>query len=230
MSDAGNLQDRRLDAALRTKGISSGPIYDRILAVIEQQGWKGDLLDFGAGSGGLSRRLLQSGQFRSITALDIQPRPSSLPGEIVHIVADLNHAAPLQSESFDVVVSAEVVEHLENPREIMREWFRVLRKGGWVIFSTPNNESWRSLLSLFARGHFAGFSDENYPAHITALLARDVQRLALEAGFGHPSIFYTDHGYLPRFTRFTWQNILSGGAKGRRFSDNLIAFFQKPGS
>ena len=35
------------------------------------------------------------------------------------------------------MVSAEVIEHLENPRGVAREWFRLLRPGGSVLLSTP---------------------------------------------------------------------------------------------
>ena len=227
MNASHNLHEHRLDAALQTKGVSSGPIHASILNAIQRLGLRGDVLDFGAGSGALAERLLQSGQFSSVTALDIQQRPSSLPAAIPNIVADLNEPTPLKNSVFDVIVSSEVIEHLENPRAVMREWNRLLRTDGWVVFSTPNNESWRSLLSLLLRGHYAGFSDANYPAHITALLGRDIERLASETGFASPSLLYTNHGYVPRFTSFTWQSAFFGLPAGRRYSDNVVATLQK---
>jgi 2-polyprenyl-3-methyl-5-hydroxy-6-metoxy-1,4-benzoquinol methylase len=44
---------------------------------------------------------------------------------------------PLQSETFDVVVSTEVVEHLYRPRRLIRNAFRLLKPSGYFIASTP---------------------------------------------------------------------------------------------
>ena len=41
-------------------------------------------------------------------------------------------------ESFDYVISFQVIEHIENDAEFVREVSRVLRKGGKFIVSTPN--------------------------------------------------------------------------------------------
>jgi 2-polyprenyl-3-methyl-5-hydroxy-6-metoxy-1,4-benzoquinol methylase len=141
----------------------------------------------------------------------------------------LNEPTELPDGCCDLVVSAEVIEHLENPRATMREWHRLLKPGGWVVLSTPNNESWRSLVSLLLRGHFAGFCGRSYPAHITALLRLDIERAAAEAGFANVAFRYSDHGYFPKFVNFTWQGLSGGVLKGRMHSDNLIALLQKPG-
>jgi 2-polyprenyl-3-methyl-5-hydroxy-6-metoxy-1,4-benzoquinol methylase len=41
----------------------------------------------------------------------------------------------------DVVASVETIEHLENPRAFMRQLARVVKPGGVVIVSTPNQLS-----------------------------------------------------------------------------------------
>lgn len=45
---------------------------------------------------------------------------------------------PFQDKSFDIIVSFETIEHLDNPREFLWECFRVLKKSGVLICSTPN--------------------------------------------------------------------------------------------
>jgi SAM-dependent methyltransferase len=45
------------------------------------------------------------------------------------------HSIPLEDESVDLVVSEDVVEHLEDPEAILREWWRVLVPGGRVMLS-----------------------------------------------------------------------------------------------
>lgn len=45
---------------------------------------------------------------------------------------------PFETESFDVVVSFETIEHVSNGRSFLAEMHRVLRPGGHFICSTPN--------------------------------------------------------------------------------------------
>jgi SAM-dependent methyltransferase len=54
---------------------------------------------------------------------------------------------PFADGSFDMVVSRSVIEHLSNPEPVFREFARVLRPGGLVVFVTPNKWDY---VSLFA--------------------------------------------------------------------------------
>ena len=45
---------------------------------------------------------------------------------------------PFADESFDCVVSFQVIEHIKRDKEFVREVLRVLKKGGKFIVSTPN--------------------------------------------------------------------------------------------
>ena len=152
-----NLENQRKTASEASQGMSSQPIYSLFLQQIIELSLKGDLLDFGAGTGNLTKQLKSLNQFNSITAVDLFPCPVNLDSDIEWAIADLNEITNFPVASFDVIVSAEVIEHLENPRGVAREWYRLLRPGGKLVFSTPNNESWRSLLSLLMRGHFRLF-------------------------------------------------------------------------
>lgn len=129
---------------------------------------------------------------------------------------------------FDLVTAVEVIEHLENPRAMMRECFRVLRHGGTLLLTTPNNETIRALISLAVRGHFAAFGPGSYPAHITALLATDLARASREAGFVDQTISYSGVGMVPGMPGRTWQSLGLGILRGRRFSDNLLLSCRKP--
>jgi 2-polyprenyl-3-methyl-5-hydroxy-6-metoxy-1,4-benzoquinol methylase len=125
------------------------------------------------------------------------PRPCDQADTVRWIQADLNAPLPCRDGSFDAIVSTEVIEHLENPRAVFREFARLLRPGGELLLTTPNQESIRSLASLIVRGHHVAFLEESYPAHLTALLRRDLMRLCSEAGFDAPRFRYTDAGAVP---------------------------------
>lgn len=221
------IQAHRQAASAASCGVSNDFIYAKFEQVLIQLDLKGDVLDFGAGTGNLAQRLWAFDRFTSITAVDLMPRPAKFNPSIQWLLQDLNDPLGLPSQTFDVIVSAEVIEHLENPRATAREWFRLLRSGGTLIFSTPNNESWRALLALLWRGHFVAFSDSCYPAHITALLRKDLERLLAEAGFIQPTFIFTDRGGIPKLPHLDWQTISGGLLKGLRYSDNLLICARK---
>jgi len=221
--------EHRAKAAQLSKGTSGDAIYALIERVIVERGLNGKILDYGAGVGQFTRRLLALERFQSVCATDIMRVPVDLIGQVEWIEQDLNAPLPGREDTFDVVVAPEVIEHLENPRFMIREIFRILRPGGTAIVTTPNNESWRSLIALLVRGHFTEFGESGYPAHITALLRKDFVRIFQEASFPAPDFCYTNSGGVPGHpTVVSWQQISFGLLKGRRYSDNILAIATKP--
>jgi 2-polyprenyl-3-methyl-5-hydroxy-6-metoxy-1,4-benzoquinol methylase len=69
-----DLQANRRVAAEQSMGMSEEAIYSAIERRIQEVQSSGDVLDFGAGTGQLTRRLLGAGRFRSVTGADLFPR------------------------------------------------------------------------------------------------------------------------------------------------------------
>jgi len=220
------LQCRRA-AAVFSGGISSDPIYAAIHRVIIDRHLRGKVLDYGAGLGQLTRSLLSLQRFERVSAADILPVSADLAGKVEWIEQDLNSPIENHDESFDVAIAAEVIEHLENPRAMVRDLYRILCPGGTVVVTTPNNESWRAILALLFRGHYVAFGDTSYPAHIVALLRKDFGRIFHEAKFESPKFYYTNEGGFPGKPDVTWQAITFGFFRGLRFSDNVVAVATK---
>jgi 2-polyprenyl-3-methyl-5-hydroxy-6-metoxy-1,4-benzoquinol methylase len=221
------LGERRMRSALASRGTSKEAVYRAVLSVTRTIGLSGEVLDFGAGTGVLMRRLLASGFTGTVTGADMLPRPAGIRDDIKWIQTDLNEPTPLADASFDAIVSAEVIEHLENPRAVFREFRRLLKPQGRLLLTTPNQESLRAFASLVLRGHFVDFLDGSYPAHLTALVRKDFERIATEAGFARPRFFYTDDGGVPRFPTMTWQTVSLGLLRGRLFSDNVLVLTER---
>jgi SAM-dependent methyltransferase len=57
-----------------------------------------------------------------------------------------NNLLPFGNESFDIVFSKSVIEHIREPRNFMKETCRVLKPGGRVITMTPD---WHSQIYIF---------------------------------------------------------------------------------
>ena len=225
-----DLNARRVAAAERTGGVSSGSVYDAAWRQIRPRA-TGDVLDFGAGTGSLAARLAAEPAVASVTAADLAAHAAVSPADadagrkIRWLTTDLNAPLPLADSSFDLIVAVEIIEHLENPRATAREWRRLLRPGGTLVMSTPNVESIRSVLSLLARGHHAAFTGTSYPAHITPLTGTDVRRVLAEAGFRDVQLSWSNFGLMPTFS-LSWQKLSAGLLGGMRFSDNLVAVAQ----
>ncbi|MBC7396386.1 MAG: methyltransferase domain-containing protein [Bdellovibrionales bacterium] len=189
---------------------------------------RGAILDVGAGCGEFLKSLSVAAQFEKKVAVDLQPeRGGSLEG-VTWVKCDLNEAwQAIEDKGFDCLVGIEVIEHLENPRHFIRECNRVLRKNGILIITTPNNESFRSMLSLLIRGHFVDFLDSNYPAHITPVVRMDLLRVLNENRFELIEVGYSPWGTLPFFTTCNWEQLTFGLARGKRFGSHLYVMAKK---
>lgn len=47
---------------------------------------------------------------------------------------------PLPDESQDFVISAHVIEHFPDPIKALKEWYRLIRKGGYIFMIVPHKE------------------------------------------------------------------------------------------
>ena len=94
-------------------------------------------IDLGAGSGALAVRLRSLGW--NVTAADIGASEYKADVPFVHL--DLNEpdfAARLGEQTFDLVTSFEVIEHLESPIGFLRNVRRLLKPHGVAVITTPN--------------------------------------------------------------------------------------------
>jgi hypothetical protein len=102
-----SLHAKRKAAAEASGGFSADFLYDKCEEIIREHCLSGSILDFGAGQGFLTRRLIHMNRFSSIAAADILPKPFDMPPEVLWIDADLDESLAEPDESFDVVVCCE---------------------------------------------------------------------------------------------------------------------------
>ncbi|WP_458689990.1 class I SAM-dependent methyltransferase [Nocardia tengchongensis] len=81
-------------------------------------------------------------------------------------------ALPLDDASVDIVVNFQVIEHLWDQAQFLRECLRVLRPGGKLLISTPNRIT-------FSPGRDTPLN----PFHTRELNAAEMTELLAEAGF-----------------------------------------------
>jgi 2-polyprenyl-3-methyl-5-hydroxy-6-metoxy-1,4-benzoquinol methylase len=197
-------------------GSSDDSIHALVAHLLASRHAGGVLADVGCGSGALWRRL--ASRFTSCVALDAV-RYDGLPADVDFRQTDLDAKFPVEEAAVDVAAAVEIIEHLENPRAFVRELSRIVRPGGWVVVTTPNQLSLLSLLTLATKGTFSAFQEGDYPAHRTALLEVDLRRIFAEAGLREVAVAYTCYGRLPLSGRHYPRAVAA--LAPRRFSDNV---------
>ncbi|MEI8232338.1 MAG: class I SAM-dependent methyltransferase [bacterium] len=68
------------------------------------------------------------------------------------ITGSVEDKLPFKAGIFDTVFWGDNIEHVLAPASILKEIYRVLKKGGRVILSTPNQSYWRYRLHMFIYG------------------------------------------------------------------------------
>ena len=94
---------------------------------------KGSVLDFGCGSKPYERLFVNCSDYKGI---DINLSGHRHTNEKIDIFYDGNKF-PIKDESFDNVFSSEVIEHISNIDDIIDEIYRVMKKGGLLLITTP---------------------------------------------------------------------------------------------
>ncbi len=111
------------------------------------------LLDAPCGAGALAVSLTKAGYETS--GADVDPQARVWLGGRFRL-ADLNARLPWPDANFDVMLSVEGIEHLENRFAFLREVHRILRPGGTLVVTTPNIVSLRSRVRFLGSGFFGG--------------------------------------------------------------------------
>jgi 2-polyprenyl-3-methyl-5-hydroxy-6-metoxy-1,4-benzoquinol methylase len=94
------------------------------------------ILDVGGGDGVIGEHLWKMGNY--VTSIDLPTvvtQAHKHPGLVV--VGGDAEQLPFASNTFDVVLASEIVEHLWNPYSFVDDAYRILDGGGHLIISTP---------------------------------------------------------------------------------------------
>ncbi len=108
---------------------------------------KGRILEVGCGHADVAVQYAAS-HCSELIITDLEPSfdMTMLPSNVIFKKEDATRLS-FVDESFDGIYSVEVIEHVANPEEFIREGLRVLKPGGTLFFTTPN----RNRLTALAR-------------------------------------------------------------------------------
>lgn len=186
---------------------------------------KARLLDVGCGNGAFLSFAIDAGW--DVVGVDSDPlavTAAQTRGLAVHAVDA--QSLPFESRSFDVVTVSHVLEHVHEPRILLKECLRVLVPGGQLWLETPNVAS--AGHKVFGRA----WRDLDPPRHLTIYSREALADVLKEAGF--EKIRFRFHGRAAssvwRESRFLWPKCnggkrapftirLSGGLIGRLLAE-----------
>jgi ubiquinone/menaquinone biosynthesis C-methylase UbiE len=98
------------------------------------------VLEIGCGTGYFSKELQKTGA--TITSIDISPdlleiAKREIGSSNVFFIIENAYAMKFQDESFDTIVGSSVLHHLD-VKQALKEFLRVVKKGGSIYFTEPN--------------------------------------------------------------------------------------------
>jgi ubiquinone/menaquinone biosynthesis C-methylase UbiE len=141
-----------------------------------------EVLDIACGSGYGSHLLLVEGKSKTIVGVDIAKETvdyckEKYKSEKLSFVVGSCEEIPLPDKSFDVVVSFETIEHINNHAGFLKEIKRVLRANGILVMSTPN----------------ADISQKENHFHVHEINVGEFDNMLMKH-FKHLKLFYQDIG------------------------------------
>jgi GT2 family glycosyltransferase/2-polyprenyl-3-methyl-5-hydroxy-6-metoxy-1,4-benzoquinol methylase/tetratricopeptide (TPR) repeat protein len=142
------------------------------------------ILDIGCGAGRLGEVLKQRQQ---ATVIGVETVPAAAKQAQARLddlfEEDIESLQLSDREPFDVVVCADVLEHLKNPLAVLRKIHHWLKPNGRVVISLPNVQHHTVVRGLL-EGHWtyepAGLLDET---HLRFFTRREMEKMLFRAGF-----------------------------------------------
>ena len=121
---------------------SDNPLHHRLLSayVFSQKYIRGDVLELGCGEGrGIDIILKESKSFTAIDKIkDVIEKLSLKYRDNVFISSNFPPLSDIEDNSFDTVISFQVIEHIQDDTQYISEIERILRPGGVALITTPN--------------------------------------------------------------------------------------------
>jgi methionine biosynthesis protein MetW len=188
---------------------------------------RGRLLDVGCGNGNVIE--IAKHKFDETHGCDISQTvlESAKNKGIITTCIDLNTSyLPYQNECFDTVTCLEVLEHMSNPINLLREIYRVLSLEGQLILTTPNIRYFKNINKLLLKGRFPHTTTDNFVwggGHLHYFTRKDLAFLLREAGFKKMKFHINEEQFRRSKKRRFTRGIIGNSIFGEWFCGGIIA-------
>ena len=153
------------------------------------------ILDIGAGKGYLSSKLKAQGH--DVVAIEIAAvNVEHLKQRNIEVLQHdlMSRPYPIEDESFDIVICADVLEHLLRPDICLKEVYRILKSDGNLIVCTPNESHPYRIWQLIKGDSFHDPFNDSFDAyqfwtHVKFFTYRTLKRFLEHFGFFVRQVF-----------------------------------------
>lgn len=129
----------------------------------------GPVLDVGCHSGTFTKKIIDKLKNKQIYGIDISHQAIALAQKRIpygHFEVADAVALPFKDNFFEAVFCLEVLEHVDDPKKVLSEIKRVLKKDGYVIFLVPSDNKlfkivwflWTLYYPVWRHAHVQSFS------------------------------------------------------------------------
>ena len=144
-------------------------------AVLRNVPSKSLVLDIGCGTGVLGEELKKQGC--KVDGVEYSEESADIAKTKIDevFICNIETELPKTNKKYDVIIFADVLEHLRNPEEVLKNFLSLLKKEGSVIISFPNIANWSIRIKLlFGRFNYTktGILDETHLHFYTIRSAR----------------------------------------------------------
>ncbi len=115
-------------------------MYERVLNFITDS--DGLMLDAGCGTGNIEELLMQENRRNRVVCLDFSEKmlanlAQKLGNQYIAVRADLGNNLPFIANTFDQVVSVNCLYAQKDPKFVLKQFYRVLKRGGKLLIVNP---------------------------------------------------------------------------------------------
>ncbi|KKU47432.1 MAG: Methyltransferase type 11 [Candidatus Woesebacteria bacterium GW2011_GWF2_46_8] len=148
----------------------------------------GDVLDVGSADGMFSKVIVDKTKAKSLTGIEAVKTSVAWAnkhwkreGRMKFMVGDA-HDLKFKAETFDAVFCLEVLEHVNNPKKVLGEFKRVMKKGGYGVFLVPSDSLlFRTIWWFWLRFYPRGWVWRD--THIQTYRSNYLPKVSKKAGF-----------------------------------------------
>jgi 2-polyprenyl-3-methyl-5-hydroxy-6-metoxy-1,4-benzoquinol methylase len=144
---------------------------------------KPSLLDIGSGVGTMLQAATELGY--NPTGVELSPELVEVSVNKGHTVINKNVSDISLDEKFDTITMMDIIEHLENPKEILKELNPLLKSDGEIIIYTPNHNSLIVKIAdlLYALGIKSPIENIFACTHTIFFTTETLKKSLIESGF-----------------------------------------------
>ena len=176
------------------------PTYFRLkkaLQILKKTQPGENILDFGCGVGRFIRALRNRrpdlhayGCDISVSAISLASRVND---NVNYVVNKAEEKLPYKNEFFAKIFIFDVLEHVADVGDILKELSRVLKKDGTLFLQVPCEKDWLSLWFWLDKMGLKKEITKRFAGHVNFFSRKELKDILQEAGFEIDKKYYCDH-------------------------------------